>query len=100
MRQLDSHKIPEAAPYVLEIPFAVYSTPEFRKRHPRLWQALQKSASEKQSLIYFSHFLLDLAGVESRYLKREYSPLSEEWSAPPRVVKDIGTYDVWKAKHR
>lgn len=100
MRQLDSHKIPEAAPYVLEIPFVVYTTPRFRSKHPQLYARLKRAASEKQSLIYFSHFLLDLAGVESRYLKREYSPLSEEWCAPPRVVKEIGTYDVWKSKNR
>lgn len=100
MRQLDSHKIPEAAPYVLEIPFVVFTTPEFRSKHPQLYASLKRAASEKQSLIYFSHLLLDLAGVESRYLKREYSPFSEEWCAPPRVVKDIGTYDVWKSKNR
>ncbi|MDE7159893.1 MAG: phosphoethanolamine transferase [Muribaculaceae bacterium] len=100
VRTLDSHKIPQAAPYVLEIPFMVFTTPEFRERHPELYAALRKAASEKQSLIYFSHFLLDLAGVESRYLKREYSPLAPEWCAPPRVVKEIGKYDVWIKKHR
>lgn len=99
VRTMDSHKLPESAPFVLEIPFIVYTTPEFRRIHPNLYLQLQNAASEKQSLIYFSHFLLDLAGVESKYKKPEFSPLSKKWSSPPRIVKDIGDYDVWKAKH-
>ncbi len=93
VRTLDSHKIPQAAPYVLEIPFIIYTTPEFRKLHPELYSKLQAAASEKQSLIYFSHLLLDIAGVESQYKRPEFSPLSPRWSSPPRLVKDIGNYD-------
>ncbi|MDE6272167.1 MAG: phosphoethanolamine transferase [Muribaculaceae bacterium] len=99
VRTMDSHKLPQSAPYVLEIPFIVMTTPEFRRLHPDLYARLVKAASEKQSLIYFSHFLLDLAGVESKYKKPQFSPLSTEWSRPPRVVKDIRTYDVWKEKN-
>ena len=99
VRTMDSHKIPEAAPYVLEIPFIVITTPEFRALHPALYARLEKAASEKQSLIYFSHFLLDVAGVESKYKRPELSPLSPEWRRPGRIVKDISNYDVWKSKN-
>ncbi len=99
VRTMDSHKLSRSAPYVLEIPFIVMTTPEFRRAHPRLYDRLVKAATEKQSLIYFSHFLLDLAGVESKYKKAKFSPLSPEWSRPPRVVKDIRTYDIWKEKN-
>ncbi|MDE6811913.1 MAG: phosphoethanolamine transferase, partial [Muribaculaceae bacterium] len=99
VRTMDSHKLPQSAPYVLEIPFLVYTTPLFRERHPDLYSRLQGAAAEKQSLIYFSHFLLDVAGVESKYKRPEYSPLSPQWSRPSRIVKEIGNYDRWKEKH-
>lgn len=99
VRTMDSHKIPEAAPYVLEIPFIVITTPEFRSVHPKLYERLVKASVEKQSLIYFSHFLLDLAGVESKYKRSDLSPLSSEWRRPPRIVKDISNYDKWKDKN-
>lgn len=96
VRTMDSHKLAKSAPYVLEIPFIIYTTPEFRKRHPELYRRLQIAAVKPQSLIYFSHFLLDIAGVESKYKRPEFSPLSPQWSAPPRLVKDIGSYDKWR----
>lgn len=100
VRTMDSHKNPVSAPYVLEIPFIVITTPEFRKANPELHARLQSAAAEPQSLIYFSHFLLDLAGVESKYKRPDLSPLSKEWRKPPRVVKEIGTYDNWKEKNK
>lgn len=101
VRTMDSHINPHSAPYVLEIPFVVYATDEFRQLHPQLWTRLRKAASEPQSLIYFSHFFMDLAGVESKYLKHEYSPLSPEWKRPVRAIKGqtIG-YDRWLQKYR
>ena len=100
VRTMDSHKLARSAPYVLEIPFLIYTTPEFRRLHPGLYSRLRAAASEKQSLIYFSHFLLDVAGVDSRFRRPEFSPLSPEWSRPPRVVKDIGAYDRWLERVR
>ncbi len=100
VRTMDSHKLPQSAPYVLEIPFLVFTTPEFRQNHPDLYLRLERAADEKQSLIYFSHYLLDVAEVDSKYHRAEYSPLSPEWSRPARVVKEIGTYDHWKQQHR
>ena len=100
VRTMDSHKIPEAAPYVLEIPFLIITTPGFRSLHPELYARLVKAAAEKQSLIYFSHFLLDVAGIDSKYKRPELSPLSPQWRRPRRVVRDIGDYDVWKTKKR
>lgn len=100
VRTMDSHKTPGAAPYVLEIPFIILTTPEFRAAHPALYSRLQKASSEKQSLIYFSHFLLDVAGVTSKYHKPKFSPLSPEWCKPTRKVKDIGDYDNWKIKNK
>lgn len=98
VRTLDSHKIREAAPYVLEIPFIIYTTPEFRRLHPELYSRLSSAADKPQSLNYFSHFLLDVSGVDSKYKKPQFSPLSSEWSSPLRLVKDIGDYDKWKNK--
>ncbi len=96
VRTMDSHKLAKSAPYVLEIPFIIYTTPKFRELHPDLYSRLQSAAAKPQSLIYFSHLLLDIAGVESQYKRPEFSPLSPKWSAPPRIVKDIGSYDKWR----
>ncbi len=93
VRTMDSHKIRESAPYVLEIPFVVYATPEFQHLHPEMYDRLKQAASRKWSVAYVSQFLLDLAGVESRYFKPGFSPLSDQWTSPPRLVKEIGDYD-------
>lgn len=100
VRTMDSHKLPKSAPYVLEIPFLVYTSPSFRDFHTDLYERLQSAAGEKQSLVYFSHFLLDVAEVDSKYKRPKNSPLSKEWIRPSRVVKEIGDYDKWKEKNR
>lgn len=98
VRTMDSHKIKASAPYVLEIPFVIFTTPKFRSKHPELYRRLKDASGRKWSVAYISQLLLDIAGVESRYFKPEYSPISDEWNAPPRLVKEIGDYDHFMSR--
>lgn len=77
----------ELAESLMDVPFVVYTTSKFRELHPALYTRLAANASRPWSLAYFSHFMLDLAGIESRWLRKEYSPLSPEWTNPPRIME-------------
>ncbi len=81
--------------YFLKIPFYVYTTPKFRALHPGLYERIKKGADRKFSTIYFSHFLMNMAGVSSRYLDDSRSPLSEKWASPPRLIEGNRNYDEW-----
>lgn len=83
-------------PYYLEIPMYIFTTPRFRESHPELYARLLSGADKKFSTAFFSQFLLDLAGVNSRYADRRYSPISPEWASPKRPFWLGSDYDDWK----
>lgn len=84
---------PELIPYYMSIPMYLFTTPKFRSLHADIYQSLEKAKDKKFSTLYFSHFLLDIAGVESKYRRPEYSPASADWSAPPRMIWTGEDYD-------
>lgn len=88
--------IKEQAECLLDVPFLIYTTPEFRERHPELYSKLLAGADSKMSLVYFSHFMLDLAGVETKWFHPELSPLNPAWCSPRRPVEDCIDYDLFR----
>lgn len=64
---------------VYEVPLFVYTTPEYRRRHPAMYARIKEAAGRKVNLADMSMLLLDLAGVESVNFNPARSPLS-----PPR----------------
>lgn len=71
------------APYIFNVPFYIYSTPEFRKSHPMLYERLKASTARPFSLTHFSHLMLDLGGVKTRFTNDAYSPLSPDYIGIP-----------------
>lgn len=86
------------AQYFLAVPFYVYTTPKFREKHPELYNKIKNASQKRFSLMYFSHFLMDIGGVNSKFKHPEYSPLSPDWINPPRIVEDMGNYDDFMKK--
>ncbi|MCM1074048.1 MAG: phosphoethanolamine transferase [Ruminococcus sp.] len=62
--------------YIYEVPFFVYTTPEYRKRHAETYSRLKETVGNEFSLADMSQFILDIAGVKSRWYTPERSPLN------------------------
>lgn len=65
-------RIPRETPSAAEtniynVPFVVYTTPEFRARNPEIYQWLRASASDTLRLERLGPFLLRAGGIRSRY---------------------------------
>lgn len=67
---------PQIRQCVYEVPLFVYTTPEYRRRHPAMYRRITEAAGRKMNLADMSRLLLDLAEVESAYFNPERSPLA------------------------
>lgn len=87
-RPLNYGNLPGTMEALLHLPFYIYTTPKYRERHPQQYERLKKATTRRLSLLYMSHFLLDVANVQSKWYRPQLSPLSDKWSNPPRIVND------------
>ncbi len=58
---------PEIYRNIYEVPFMVYTTPEYRRKHPETYRRIEAARNREVSISDMSHTLLDIAGVRSRY---------------------------------
>ena len=52
---------------IFEVPFVIYTTPEFRLRHPQMYEELKSMADRPFSLSRMTPFLLHIASVQTRF---------------------------------
>ncbi|MCM1475230.1 MAG: phosphoethanolamine transferase [Muribaculaceae bacterium] len=64
--------------YLYEVPFFVYTTPEYRSRHAQTYKRIKEAVNNKINLADVSQIILDIAGVESRWFNSERSPLNSK----------------------
>lgn len=93
---LDPHPDPAVSTFYVEIPMYIFTTTRFRSLHPDLYSRLVAAKDEKFSSAWFSHFLLDIAAIESRFRRPDLSPVSPQWTAPTRPIWCADDYDAWK----
>lgn len=68
---------PQILRCIYEIPLFVYTTPAYREKHAADYKRLREACGRNVNLADMSQFLLDLAGVESRYYDARRSVLSK-----------------------
>lgn len=69
---------PEIRRYIYEVPLVVYTTPEYRRRHPETYRRILGARDRAADISDMSHTLLDIAGVRSRYYNPSRSIIKQE----------------------
>lgn len=85
---------PDIARCIYQIPMYIYTTPRFRQLHPELSGRIAEAAGKPFSIAFISHFLLQLANIETPSLKPRYSPIDTAYSAPILPPQDPSATDL------
>ncbi len=81
-----------------EIPFMMWGTPTFRRKHPALWQRIRAARQRPFSHDDLPHLLLGLAGIHTSYYQPERDLLHPDFRPQRRMVKDVVDYDLQRAQ--
>ena len=93
-RRLDlTSKDPQLIHQFNDIPFVVWCSDLYMKKHPDIVYALQQSTSKPMMADNLCHMLMRLGGIKSNYYNKDRDILSETYSCPPRIVYDSIYYD-------
>lgn len=74
------HSREDYVPEQREIPFLVWFSDEYKKRHPEKWQAVNELKDETISHDYIFHSILDCVGIESEIIDKSLSLCSKKQS--------------------
>lgn len=96
----DDHPSEAIIRHEYEIPFLIWGSPTFQKRHPRLFDRLRKARLFPFSHDDLPHLLLGLASIATPCYDATRDPLSPQFKAHHRMLRG-GTidYDSIKALH-
>ena len=84
-RALFLHSSPTPSYYQLHIPFFLWFSKTYIEAHPTEYQLAKGRAREPISTHVIFHTLLDAIGIESPYLKTEYSLVHPTFKVVPRL---------------
>lgn len=76
-----------------EVPFVVWTTPTFRRRHPEVWRALKAAVDRPFTTDDLPHLLLGLAGIQTPHYQSTRDLLSPHFQAQQRLIKETVDYD-------
>lgn len=78
-----------------DIPFWMYCTPEFMKRHPEIYEQVVSAKDKRYMTDALPHLLLYLAGIHSKDYKEEHNILSPRYNEKrKRILKNTTDYDT------
>lgn len=72
--------------YQIRIPFMIYGSAKFRANHPQIWQAITEASTRPITTDDFSHFILDLAQVNTPHFDPTRSFINPAYNPGPRTV--------------
>lgn len=85
-RNLFLHASPRPSFYQLHVPFIVWLSPQYAGMYPGAVSALSANKGERvSSSSSFFHTILDLAGLNTKYLDSGLSLISDEYECPDLV---------------
>ena len=77
-----------------ELPFWIFMTQEYAKKHPAIAQKISDSHSKPLCTDNIAHLMLSLAGIKTPYYNARYNPLSADFdSTRHRLIWERFDYD-------
>ncbi len=87
------------AHYEFEVPFWIYCSPKYKKRHPEIYKQVREASHRRFMTDAMPHLLLYLAGIHAKDYKEEYNLLSPKYNEKrPRILKNTTDYDKLRDK--
>ena len=84
----------EIAANIYSVPLIIFTTPEFRERHPAMYQAITDALSRKVYTGDIGQMMLYLGGIKSRWTDPARNPLSPAYdSTHRRILNSQVDYD-------
>lgn len=88
------------AHYEFEIPFWIYCSRKYVKRHRDVYRAIRKAKDKRFMTDALPHMMLWLAGIKTKDYRPEYNLLSTEYDERrPRILKNTTDYDYLRERH-
>lgn len=82
------------AHYEFEIPFWIYCSPKYIKKHHDIYKQIRKAKDRRYMTDALPHLLLYLAGIQTPTYNAKYNILSDEYDEMrPRILKNSADYD-------
>ena len=80
-----------------EIPFWIWGSPSYRRRHALLWRQVEAAASRRAMTDALPHLLYHLAGIHTPWYRARYDLISPHYDAHrPRIIRGERDYDRLK----
>lgn len=84
----------DLARYEFEIPFWIYCSPQYVRRHPEMVREIKAAKDRRFMTDALPHLLLHLAGISAPDYRQEYDVLSDGYNEMrPRLLKATTDYD-------
>ena len=90
----------DLAHYEFEIPFWIYCSPKYARRHPEMVKEIKAAKDRRFMTDALPHLLMHLAGISAPDYHKEYDVLSNDYNeARPRLLKGYADYDKLRDNH-
>lgn len=83
---------PKALHPQLDIPFLIYLTPTYAKRHPQMAEKIRQAVNKPFMSDDLPQVVCDILGVKSHFVIEEKSVISPKYKAPQHRVLQIGIH--------
>lgn len=91
----------DLAKYEFEIPFWIYCSPTYAKRHPEIFKQIKRARKKKFMTDALPHLLLYLAGIHTKDYHSQYNILSPNYNENrPRLLKNTTDYNQLVIEHK
>ena len=82
----DRKRVAEWAHCVFDVPFFVWCSDEYKRRHPDIVKEIKRAEVRRYTTDLVPNTMLRLAGIKSQYYRSRYDVLSKDYVAPRRYI--------------
>lgn len=86
--------IPAIAKNEFEVPFWIWLSPSYKKKHPDIVQSIEESTNKPFYNGDLGHLLITLGGIFCNYYREDNDILRPEYKPHKRIINDIADYDI------
>lgn len=83
----------EMLKYQYEIPFMVWCSDKYQKKHPDIVEAIRQAVNRPVMSDDICHLMFHLGGIKTKYYKSERDYISADFRPCKRIVNDTADYD-------
>lgn len=88
-----SRLTPDFVKYQFEIPFMIWTSDEYRRKHPQIVRAIAQAVDRPFLSSELYQLLFDLAGIECRWADRTRSIIHDSFYPRPRLIRGEKSYE-------